>query len=143
MQQVANNAQCTNTRYMLHVNYTKHVQITSLIFLFVKIVVGRLASHIFHTFNKKWRQVKPKRRQENKKTWIFFPFNNALFKHMFKKNQSAHSLFGAWSSLLIHIRFTPSEWPKTFKTGFLRSQIPWKLDHELGPSKKALFHGPT
>ena len=35
-----------NTRYMSHVNYIEHVQIKSLIFLFVKIVVRRFASHI-------------------------------------------------------------------------------------------------
>jgi hypothetical protein len=42
---------------------------------------------------KKWRQVKPKWRQENNQTWFF----------------------------LAHIWFTPSEGPKAFKTYFLRS----------------------
>jgi len=35
-------------------------------------------------------------------------FKIALFGHMLKK-KSAHSLFGAWSFLLVHIWFTPSE----------------------------------
>ena len=41
----------------------------------------------------------------------------------FKK--SAHSFFVAWSLLLVHIRFTPSEGSKGFKSAFKK-----KLDHE-------------
>jgi hypothetical protein len=45
--------------------------------------------------------------------------------------KSAHSFFGAWSFVLVHIQSTPSEGPKTFKTKFLRSRtieigpLPW------------------
>ena len=42
------------------------------------------------------------RLQKNGQTWIFF--KNAHFGGIFKK---MHSLFGAWSFLLVHIRFTP------------------------------------
>ena len=31
------------------------------------------------------------------------------------KKKIAHPLFGAWSLLLVHIWYTPSEWPKGFK----------------------------
>ena len=34
-----------------------------------------------------------------------------LFEHISKK--STHPLLGAWSILLVHIRFTPSEGPIT------------------------------
>ena len=48
-----------------------------------------------------------------------------------------HSLFGAWLFLLVHIQFTPSEGPKTFKTNFLRSPTmevgPWTRTIEKGP----------
>jgi hypothetical protein len=40
-----------NTRYMSDANYTEHVKINLLIFI-VNIVVRRVASHIFDTFNK-------------------------------------------------------------------------------------------
>jgi hypothetical protein len=33
--------------------------------------------------------------------------------------------FGAWSFFLVHIRFTPSEGPKAFKTNSLRS---WTME---------------
>ena len=38
-------------------------------------------------------------------------FKSNLFGHMLKKT---HSLFGAWSFLLVHVQFTPCEWPKRF-----------------------------
>jgi hypothetical protein len=42
----------------------------------------------------------------------FFFFKTALSGRILKK--LAHSLFGAWSFLLVHVRFTPSEEPKDF-----------------------------
>ena len=68
---------------MSHVNYIEHVEIKSLI-CFVKIVVIRFASHIFDTFDKKWRQVKPtgKRRQENGPTF-FFLYSKQPFLDMY------------------------------------------------------------
>ena len=53
----------------------------------------------------------------------YFFLKTALFGHVFyKKKNPGHSLFGAWSFFLVHIRFTPNEGPKAFKTGFLRSR---------------------
>ena len=40
----------------------------------------------------------------------FFLFKITFFEHILKK--SAHSLFGAWLFLFVHIWFTPSEGPK-------------------------------
>jgi hypothetical protein len=34
-----------------------------------------------------------------------------IFGHILEGKNSTHSLFGPWSFLLIHIRFTPSEGP--------------------------------
>jgi hypothetical protein len=52
--------------------------------------------------------------------------------------------FGAWSFLMVQIRFTPNL-ARAHKLGKLIFQEtqPWKLDHEVGPRKKAIFHGPT
>jgi hypothetical protein len=66
----------------------------------------------FMIFFFRGREDKDKRRQENGQTWILFLFKTALFGHMLKK--SAHSFFGAWSFLLVHVWFTPSEGPKGF-----------------------------
>ena len=60
------------------------------------------------------REDEDKRRQKNYLTWIFF--KTALFRLTLKT--SAHSLFGAWSFLLVHIRITPSEGPKTLQIDF-------------------------
>jgi hypothetical protein len=61
-----------------------------------------------------------KRIQENGQTWLIV-FKTSLFSTYQKK--STHSLFGAWSFLLIHICFTPSEGPKNFINWFtLRNQ---------------------
>jgi len=49
------------------------------------------------------------------KLGIFF-LKIALFGHILKK--SARSLFGAWSFLFIHIRFTPSKGAKGFVSLF-------------------------
>ena len=52
-------------------------------------------------------------RQEKTKEWsnlIFFEI--VIFGHILKT--SAHFLFGAWSFLLVHIWFAPSEGSKGF-----------------------------
>jgi hypothetical protein len=55
------------------------------------------------------------------KTREFFNFFNfsssetTFFEHILKK--STHSFFGAWSFLLVHIWFTPSEEPKDIIIG--------------------------
>ena len=48
------------------------------------------------------------------KRWsnLIFFFESVLFGHILKN--SAHSLFGAWSYLLVHIWFTPSEGQEGF-----------------------------
>jgi hypothetical protein len=51
-----------------------------------------------------------KRRQKTDQTWILFKL--LYFGHILKK--IAHLLFGAWSLLLLHIWFTPSEGPTDF-----------------------------
>ena len=53
-----------------------------------------------------------KTRQDKTKEWSNMIFLNYIFGHILKKY--AHSLFGAWSFLLVHIGFTPSEGPKGF-----------------------------
>jgi hypothetical protein len=55
--------------------------------------------------------------------------------HILKK--SAHSLLGAWLTLLVHIRFTPSEGPKGFVNLFFK-----KSDHGKRPSSIVQLHGP-
>ena len=64
--------------------------------------------------NKKVKRSEVKKREGNGPTWI----SNCHFRAYIKK--SAHSLFGAWSFLFIHIRFTPSERPKNFVNWFFR-----------------------
>ena len=84
--------------------------------------------HLRH-INKKWRQVKPKRKQDNSWTWLFFQKCP-----LWASNKKNTFIIGAWSFFLIHIRFTPSEGPKAFKTIFLRSQTmevrpcPWTIE---------------
>ena len=77
---------------------------------FVKIVVRIFASHNFDTFNKKWRQVVQEKRGE---WWNLNFFSKEPFLGMYIR-KLAHSLFGAWSYFLVHIRFTPSKEPKDF-----------------------------
>ena len=43
----------------------------------------------------------------------FFSSKTAVFRLILKK-KSTQSLFDAWSFLLVHIRFSPSEEPKNF-----------------------------
>ena len=45
--------------------------------------------------------------------FILFYFKQPFLGHILKKNRHIHFL-GAWSFLLIHIRFTPNEGPKGF-----------------------------
>ena len=66
--------------------------------------------------------------QENGQTQMFF--KNVIFEYIFKK-KSTHLVFGAWSFLLVHIRFPPSEGPKDFvhwffkKLDYGQSHLPW------------------
>jgi hypothetical protein len=53
-----------------------------------------------------------KTREDKKMVKLDFFFQNYLYGHISKK--STHSLFGAWSFLLVHIWFTPSEGCKIF-----------------------------
>ena len=70
-----------NTRYMSHINYIEHLQLNRS-FVFVKIIVRRFASHIFNTFNTKWRQVKPNRGQE-KSSNLNFSLSKVPFLDMY------------------------------------------------------------
>ena len=90
------------------------------------------------------REDQDKRRQENDYFYFYFYFKNTLFGHTYKQIDTSN--IGAWSFLLVHIRFTPSEGPK----GFIISSFK-KLDHgrwttisyhEKRPSSRVWFHGP-
>ena len=74
-------------------------------------------------------------RWENVKVEFSF-LKTTLFGHMLK-NKSAHSFVGAWSFLLIHIWFTPSEGLKDFVNWFFKKSVreSWnmKFDHEKRP----------
>jgi hypothetical protein len=65
-----------------------------------------------------------------------FFFKMANFWTYIRRKKSTHSLFGPWSFLLIHIRFTPSEGPNGFVIGFFFGRS-WTI--EVGPHK--LDHG--
>ena len=80
------------------------------------------------------RQDEDKRRQINGKSWIYFKI--APFGHILRKLTRSH--LGAWSFLLVHILFTPSEGPKGFCKVILQKQ-----DHEVGPWRRVTSHGPT
>ena len=73
-----------------------------------------------------------------------FLFKSAFLGRILEK--SAHSLFGAWSFLLIHIWFTPSEGSQGFVNWFLRKSDhgSWttKSDPEKRPSSMVRLHGP-
>jgi hypothetical protein len=73
---------------------------------------------------------------------VFF-IKIALFAHILEK--LAHSLFGVWSFLLIHMRFTPSEGPKGFVTWFFfkSDHGSWTIesDHVEWPSSMVQFRG--
>ena len=49
---------------------------------------------------------------------------------------SIHILFGAWSSLLVHIQFASSEGPKGFVKCFIRNRT-----MKVGPSSRAMGNG--
>ena len=49
--------------------------------------------------------------RKDKRMIEFEVFKTALFGHIYKRS---HSLFGAWSFLLIYIWLTPGEGPKGF-----------------------------
>ena len=61
-----------NVQHKVHVTCKITLKMYKLnCFFFVQNVVRRFATHIFDIFNKNWRQVKTKRRQEDEKTLIF------------------------------------------------------------------------
>jgi hypothetical protein len=129
-------------------NYIEHVQIKLLNF-FLKTYCGRIARYIFNTFHKKWRQVNPRKRQENDQTWLLFfiisPFVHYYFLNE-NKNQHIH-FFGVWPFFLVHIRFILSEGPKGFVILLLifkSDQGSWtiKSDHGKMPSSMVCLHGP-
>ena len=57
---------------------------------------------------------------------FIYLFKTTYFEHILKK--STHSLLGAWSFLLVHIWFKPSEGPKGFVNFFLNNS-----DYQVGP----------
>ena len=57
---------------------------------------------------------------------FIYLFKTTYFEHILKK--SARSLLGAWSFLLVHIWFKPSEGPKGFVNFFLNNS-----DYQVGP----------
>ena len=74
--------------------------------------------------------------------YYFLFFHKCSFwTYIYKK--TTHSQFGAWSFFLVHLWFTPSEGPKGFVDWFFKEIRQEKLEHEVGPWKKAIFHGPT
>ena len=83
-------------------------------------------------------KMKTKTREDKRMiTLESFFFETALFGHIYLKNL-AHSLFGAWSSLLVHIRFTHSEGSKGFVNRFLK-----KSNHESWTMKSDLVKRPS
>ena len=84
-------------------------------------------------------------RRENGQTSIFF-LNIVLFGYKLKN--STHSLLGAWSFLVVHVWFTPSEGPKGFVNLFLRNWTikvgPWRQTMEKGhlPWSDFMVHNP-
>ena len=66
---------------------------------------------------------------------MILSFKSVVFEHLCKK--PTHSVFGAWSFLLVHISFTPSEGPKGFVyIYFLRNRI-----MKVGPSSQTMNKG--
>ena len=74
-------------------------------------------------------EVKTSEHKRMVKLGVLFLFKIVLFGHILK--QSTHSLFGAWSFLLIRIHVTPSVGPKGFVNWFSRNRtmergnLPW------------------
>ena len=86
------------------------------------------------------REGKRKRRRSNMKKIL----KTTLFEHILKK--TAHPLFGAWSLLLVHVWFTPSQGFKGFKNAFSRNEImevfPWIVTLGKMPFDMGQLHGP-
>ena len=61
----------------------------------------------------------------------YYPFWTYILK------KPAHPFFGAWSLLLVHIRFTPSQGPEGFKNAFKKIE-PWKCYDEVWPWKNTI-----
>ena len=59
---------------------------------------------------------------------VFFVFFSKVPFLNIYQTKSMHSLFGAWSFLLVHIQFTPNEGPKDFVNWSFKN-----LDHEKRP----------
>ena len=85
--------------------------------------------------------------RDNKRTVkfdLFYFFKITFLGRVLK--QPTHSLLGAWSFLLVHIWFTPSEEPKGFVNCFFKiwNHGTWtmKSDHEKRPSSMVQLHGP-
>ena len=93
------------------------------------------------------REDEDKRQQENGQIWfiLFYFFKITFLGRVLK--QPTHSLLGAWSFLLVHIWFTPSEEPKGFVIDFLRYGTmelgPWSRTMEKGrpPWSNFMVHG--
>ena len=82
-----------------------------------------------------------KTRENMRTVKLFSSFKTTLFEHI-SKEKSAHSLLGAWSFLLVNIRFTPSVGPKDFVYWYFWETGPWMLEHGKGPSSMIRLHGP-
>jgi hypothetical protein len=96
----------------------EHVQIKSLIFY--KYCCEKICKpHLRHILYITRSEDKWSPREHKRMIKLDFFFKTALFAHVLKKRKkSTHSLFGAWSSFLVHTQFTPSEEPKAFKSTF-------------------------
>ena len=94
--------------------------------------IGRKDCYNIFLMNFFWEgEDKDMRRHENDQTSNVFSFK-IPFWGIYEK--LAHSLLGAWSFLLIHIRSTSSEGPKGIGIWFFEEIGPWKLDHGKWPS---------
>ena len=67
-----------------------------------------------------------------------------IFGHVLIK--SAHPLSGAWSLLLTHVEFTPSQGPKGFKNVLFKKSnhgsVTMMCDYEKMPFDMGTHHGP-
>ena len=78
--------------------------------------------------SKHFHSYKERREEEEEKVKHEEESPNCPFLYIFLKTNT--SIFGAWSLLLVHVRFTPSQRPKGFFNVFLVIR-PWKCDHEV------------
>ena len=69
-------------------------------------------------------------------------FQNYPFWTYIEK-KSTHSLFGAWSFLLVHIQFTPREKPKGFVIWFFKkpNHGSWTIKSDHGKMPSSMVHG--